>query len=111
MAISIFTHFTEEEQFAWLAEIRRLLRPGGLLVATTHAEELARAHPTLRETDFRALAERGFLFVGADRFNDRSSFHRPDYLSKAWGPHLQLRLFLPRGFVGFQDLAIWERVA
>ena len=111
MAISIFTHFNEDEQLAWLAETRRLLRPGGLLVATTHAEELARGHPTLRETDFRALADRGFLFVDAERFNDRSSFHRPDYLSKTWGPRLQLRRFLPRGFVGFQDLSVWERVA
>src|SRR5262249_21226934 len=36
-AISIFTHYTEEEQLAWLDELARILRPGGLLIATTIA--------------------------------------------------------------------------
>lgn len=35
---SVFTHLSEAVQLAWAAELRRVLRPGGLLVCTTHGE-------------------------------------------------------------------------
>ena len=35
-AISIWSHFAEGAALRWLAEMRRLIRPGGLLVITTH---------------------------------------------------------------------------
>jgi SAM-dependent methyltransferase len=35
-ALSVFTHLTLELQRAWVHELRRVLRPGGLLLVTTH---------------------------------------------------------------------------
>lgn len=35
---SVFTHFTEQQQFAWMAELRRVLRPRGYLYLTTCGE-------------------------------------------------------------------------
>lgn len=35
---SVFTHLSEAVQLAWAAELRRVLRPGGLLICTTHGE-------------------------------------------------------------------------
>ncbi len=35
-ANSVFSHLAEHSARAWLTELARLLRPGGLLVATTH---------------------------------------------------------------------------
>lgn len=35
-ALSVFTHLTEPLQLAWRDELRRVLKPGGLLLATTH---------------------------------------------------------------------------
>ena len=35
-AISIFTHLSTEQASAWMAEIKRVLRPGGLFFFTTH---------------------------------------------------------------------------
>lgn len=36
---SVFSHLSEDAHLAWLAEFRRLLKPGGLLVATTRGRE------------------------------------------------------------------------
>jgi SAM-dependent methyltransferase len=40
-AVSVFTHLTIERQERWLAELARIIRPGGLLLLSTHGDELA----------------------------------------------------------------------
>lgn len=40
-AVSVFTHLTVERQRRWLAEFARIIRPGGLLLLTTHGDRLA----------------------------------------------------------------------
>jgi SAM-dependent methyltransferase len=42
-AISVFTHLSERMQHEWMAEMRRVLRPGGLLFFTTHGDRYAEA--------------------------------------------------------------------
>jgi SAM-dependent methyltransferase len=37
-ALSVFTHLTEPLQVAWMDEFRRILKPGGYLIITTHGE-------------------------------------------------------------------------
>ncbi|HLW60021.1 MAG TPA: class I SAM-dependent methyltransferase [bacterium] len=37
-AISVLTHLPEEDQLSWMREFSRVLRPGGLLLITTHGE-------------------------------------------------------------------------
>ncbi len=108
LAVSIFTHLSEAGQFAWLAEVRRLLKPGGLLVATTHSESIASTCASAGAAALRDLDTRGFLYIDSPRFNDRASFHSRAYLARAWEPWLELRRFIPRGFVGYQDLAVWR---
>jgi SAM-dependent methyltransferase len=113
LAISIFTHFSEEEQFAWLSELRRLLRPGGLLVATTLSPDFAPACPGLTADELARLSERGFLAVdhAASTFNERSTFHARAYLEREWTRFLRLRSHETRAFVSYQDLAVWEKPA
>lgn len=36
---SVFTHLSEEAQKNWAAELRRLLKPGGLFMCSTHGDE------------------------------------------------------------------------
>lgn len=40
-AVSVFTHITVDRQREWLAEFARIIRPGGLLLLTTHGARLA----------------------------------------------------------------------
>lgn len=47
-AMSVFTHIDETET-SWLMELRRILRPGGLLLATIHDENTWQSDQRLRE--------------------------------------------------------------
>lgn len=110
-AISIFTHYTEREQFRWLEELSRILKPGGLLIATTISPLQAGGFQGLSEHDFARLAERGFVCVNADSqaFNERVAFHSPEYLREHWGRRLTPRLHERFGFVRYHDLSVWEK--
>jgi SAM-dependent methyltransferase len=108
-AISVFTHLDEQMQVAWLGELHRILRPGGLLIASTHHEELLVTRPDLTAAERARLAKDGFLFAsGKGRFNDNSTFHSLPYLELTWGKLFTLGLYAKRGLGGYQDLSVWE---
>jgi len=110
VAVSVFTHLDEPAQFAWLAELHRLLRPGGLLLGSTMAPRLMQNRPDLTPEDHRRLQERGFVFrAGAGSFNEESAFHSHEYLEREWGRTFDLLAFRPAGLNGHLDLAVWRR--
>ncbi len=58
-ALSVFTHLTEDQHHAWMKEIRRVLRPGGLLLFTTHGD----AHLKFCDADELSAYRRGEFVV------------------------------------------------
>ena len=109
-AVSVFTHLDEPRQDAWLAETARLLRPGGLLLASTHPPAVLAAQPDLAAAEQGDFERRGFLFLpGAGRFNENRTFHTLAYLREVWGRRLALEHHAPQGLAGFQDLSVWRR--
>lgn len=110
LSVSIFTHLSEAGQFGWLEEISRVLRPGGLLVATTHDADLAPACAGMTPEGLAQLSAKGFLALDqGGNFNERATFHSRDYLAREWGRRFRLRLHEAKGFVGYQDLSVWEK--
>lgn len=110
VAVSVFTHLDEGPQLAWLAELGALLRPGGVLVASTHSPELTFMRPDLSEAQHRELQEKGFLFApGFGPFNDDGAFHSEAYLSSVWGRPFERLLYRHHGLGGFQDVSIWRK--
>ena len=86
-ALSVFTHLTADLQLAWRDEVRRVLRPGGLLLLTTHGRSYV---PRLGE-DERASFERGELVV---RWGDVAGTN----LCSAYHPEAYLRDTFAAGF-------------
>jgi SAM-dependent methyltransferase len=78
-ALSVFTHLTAAQGDAWLAELRRVLRPGGWLLFSTHGEICLPTLTRAEADEFRAgkLMDR---FSGAAGSNLCSTFHPPAYL-------------------------------
>ena len=112
VAGSVFTHLDENPQRAWLAELLRTLRPGGLLIACTHSPNLTFMRPDLTEGQHAALKRQGFLFAaGGGRFNEDGAFHSRLYLESEWGKLFRQRLFEEYGYCRFQDLSVWEKPA
>jgi SAM-dependent methyltransferase len=60
---SVLTHLPPELQVAWMAEWRRLVRPGGLILATT----LGPVHLWDNEIQKKALLQNGSLSLASER--------------------------------------------
>lgn len=108
-SVSVFTHLSEEDQFHWLAEVHRTLRPGGLFAATTLSPVLAHTRSDLTAGQLQALHENGFVFAaGPGPFNDDSAFHAEGYLRRAWAPWFELVSHQQHGLADYQDLAVFR---
>ena len=53
-ALSVFTHLPESLQRAWAAELRRILRPGGVLLLTTLGARFTERLSAERRAEFEA---------------------------------------------------------
>jgi SAM-dependent methyltransferase len=109
-ALSVFTHLTAELQLAWRDELRRVLRPGGALLVTTHG----RSYLPRLEAAERERFEHGELVV---RWGDLpgtnlcSAYHPEAYLRAVFAEGLELVELAPEGALGnpTQDLVLLRK--
>jgi SAM-dependent methyltransferase len=109
-ALSVFTHLTADLQIAWRDELRRVLRPGGLLLVTTHGRSYL---PRLAE-DERARFDRGELVVRwavAAGTNLCSAYHPERYLRETFADGFAFLELEPEGARGnpTQDLVLLRK--
>src|SRR5262245_14850533 len=98
IAFSVFTHMNEYE-LAWLYELRRVLRPGGILYVTVQNEDTWRILPSTvlydRVKDFESfrvawqqggqLADRLVVEYSDEVVHNCSTFHPNTYVRRIWG--------------------------
>jgi SAM-dependent methyltransferase len=110
-SISVFTHLPEDMQFAWLAELHRVLRVGGTAVLSTLPMGLVG-----KGVDDDKLS-RGFYYSpggkgtkGLPRFY-QDAFHNRQYIEREWSRYFLIRDYKERGIAGHQDLILCERIS
>ena len=97
-AFSVFTHMSEYE-LGWLYELRRILKPNGILYTTVHNDDTWRILPStwvfnvlMQSEDFRTtyrpereLVERLVFEYSSESTYNCNTFHPNAYLHQVWG--------------------------
>ena len=104
-------------QFLWLAELRRVLTPRGLLIATIHGTFGQRFLPA---DERRQLEQTGFYFqtgqTGAMKLDGlpdyyQAAYHTEDYIRRKWSQGFDVAAFKERGMNNDQDLVVLRKLA
>lgn len=78
-ARSVLTHLSEEMHYRWIAEIVRVLRPGGVFIVTTHGDAY-RGRLTAREQSRYDAGEFVIRALAAEGRKLFAAFHSPGYV-------------------------------
>lgn len=126
-AFSVFTHIDDLEMM-WLAELRRIIRPGGLAYVTFCSDQTWENHRSGWMTDvFLPMADRirdydvsrewldrpmpqdkvVLWWQGRDVYNS-SVFHTHKYVQEEWGRYFDVIEIVPEGH-DYQDVAILRK--
>lgn len=107
-ALSVFTHLPERMQLYWLAELLRVLRPGGFLYFTTHGNWYRDRFTPEQCTEF----DRGRPVVIEEEragSNFCAAYHPESYVRRRIAAHPELRLvtFARQGAAGNPKQDSW----
>lgn len=111
-ALSVFTHLTPALEAAWLAELHRIVRPGGLVLVTLQGERYRRKFTAEERAAFDAggaVVRQGAL-AGT---NWCATFHPAPYVRRVFGATFDLVRHDPGAMPGVpdQDVVLLRRRA
>ena len=114
LSYSVFTHLTRQVQQAWLAEMYRVLAPGGFFLASTHG---IFAHQFSSGSTSAQFPPEGIVDLLIDstlgeiapKDYYRATFQSKEYTLCEFGKYFQMVEYIERGANNFQDLAVMQK--
>jgi SAM-dependent methyltransferase len=109
---SVLTHLSAERQKPWVAELRRVLKPGGYLLVTVHGMSNA-IRDELPSEDLGRMERGELVVVAAEKSgtNACAAYHSERYVRTELVQGLTLVDFLPRGMFDAteQDIYLFRK--
>ena len=112
-AVSVFTHLSEEFQLPWLGELRRILKPNGVLLATVYNNSV---WESLDTTTVAEIKRKGVLFQTSDKLKGicptwyQTNFETEQHVKAKFNSRFRVLKYLRRG-MGDLDVVVAERPA
>lgn len=122
---SVFTHLPEDVQYAWLTDLHRILKPGGIAVISFHGRKVWREYcrdliAANRGDEAVVQSEsyykRGFYYVQGRTSLEidlpeyyGSAFHAINYIEECWSKYFKIQSWLPVASLNHQDILVLER--
>src|SRR5262245_17478914 len=111
--LSVFTHLDEAQQLAWMADLRRVLRPGGALLLTFHGRaRVEELRGTQWYDEVSPLFDSGELVVLAGELagtNRCATYHPERYIREVLAGDLEVVHYAPSGALDIQQDAVLFR--
>jgi SAM-dependent methyltransferase len=119
---SVMTHLDRVYQDAWLAELRRVLRSEGIITLTVSGPHAFQIFLDPQDSSNRVrytedLHRKGILYIAQDQWTGdfpdfyHSTFHDVGYVFNHWSKFLDLRSYIPRGSLDYQDMVVLQKPA
>jgi SAM-dependent methyltransferase len=105
-ALSVFTHLPGRLQAHWMSEMRRVLKPGGVLVLSLHGDALLGKLGRAERADYRAgrLVVRVADLAGT---NHCAAFHPPPFVRNVLAKGFEVLEMARRGAAGNPPQDAW----
>jgi SAM-dependent methyltransferase len=113
---SVLTHLSRELQKEWLREMRRIIAPGGLLLASVNCDFRSTGTPDPPDVT-RALQTEGISDRTRDNVLDgiapegyyRGTFQRKDYTCREFARYFKIMEYIELGMGNLQDLVVMRK--
>jgi SAM-dependent methyltransferase len=116
IGLSVLTHLSESDQWLWLGELRRITRPGALVLLSVSGPTQF-AYTGFPLALYRRLQSQGFLDLARDPALDaviseheyyRAAFHSREYIVSRWSDYFEVVAIID-AIAAVQDFVVLRR--